>query len=68
MLLYTFTLGFTQATNNKNIIIENALTICRTAPALGISLPKLNSFYDIKFQNKTLAIKKWLVARQGNFG
>lgn len=68
MPLRTFASGFTWATNDKNIIIENTLAICRTAPALGMSSPELNSFCDIKFQDETSAMKKWLVARQGNFG
>ena len=45
----TFTLGLTLAANNKNTIIRNALAIYRTTLALGISPPKLNSFYNIKF-------------------
>jgi hypothetical protein len=63
----TFASGFTLAANDKNVI-ENALAICRTAPALGMSPPELNSFCDIKFQDETSAMKKWLVARKGNFG
>ena len=55
---FTFALGLILATNNNNIIIKNAFTIYRTALALGMSLFKLNSFYNIKFQDKTLAIKK----------
>jgi hypothetical protein len=32
-----------------------------------MSLPKLNSFCNIKFQNKTSAMKKWLITYKGNF-
>jgi len=65
--------------NNKYTITKHAFTlglylsdkdafaIYRTALAIGMSLPKLNSFYDFKFQDKTSPIKKWLVAYKGNF-
>jgi hypothetical protein len=48
-------------------IAKNASAIYRTALALGISLPKLNSFYNIKLEDETLSINKWLVAYKGNF-
>jgi len=72
-------LGLTLVTKDKNAIgkkvfgfsprlsNKDAFTICITVEALGMPLFKLNSFYDIKFQDKTSAIKKWLVARKGNF-
>src|ERR1700723_1611806 len=72
-------LGLTLAAKDKNAIRKkvfrfgprlsnkDAFTICTTAKALGIPLFKLNSFYDIKFQDKTSAIKKWLVAHKDNF-
>jgi hypothetical protein len=62
----TFALHLALAANNKNAI-ENALAIYRTALALGIFPPELNSFCNLKFQNKTSPIKKWLVAYKGNF-
>ncbi len=46
---FTFALGLTLAANNNNVIVKNAFTIYRTALALGISPPKLNNFYNIKF-------------------
>jgi hypothetical protein len=49
-------------------IAKNASVIYSTALALGISAPKLNTFYNIKFQDKTSSINKWLVAYKGNFG
>ena len=63
----TFAPGLTLAANDKNAIVRNALAIYRTALALGMSPPELNSFCDIKFQDDTSAMKKWLVARKGNF-
>ena len=66
--------------NDQNAIAENAFArsahvtnqsafaIYRTALALGISPPELNSFCDLKFQDETSPMKKWLVARKGNFG
>ena len=65
-----FALDLPLEANNKNAIVENAFAlgahvtkqdafaIYRTALALGISAPELNSFCDIKFQDKTLTIKK----------
>jgi hypothetical protein len=49
-------------------IAENASAIYRTALALGISSPELNSFCDIKLEDETSSMNKWLVARKGNFG
>ena len=65
---FTFAPGLTLAANDEDAIIENAFAIYRTAMALGMSPPELNSFCDIKFQDETSAMKKWLVARKGNFG
>ena len=47
---------------------ENASIICSTALALGISAPELNTFCDIKLQDKTSSMNKWLVACKDNFG
>jgi hypothetical protein len=63
----TFAPHLALAANDENAI-ENALAIYRTALALGISPPELNSFCDLKFQDETSPMKKWLVARKGNFG
>jgi len=47
---------------------KDAFAIYRTALAMGMSPPELNSFCDFKFQDETSPMKKWLVARKGNFG
>ena len=75
-----FALGLAFKTNNKDGIAEAAFAfnahtngqytfaVCRTALALGMSPFKINSFCNIKFQDKTSAMKKWLVAYKNNFG
>ena len=77
---FSFTLGLAFETNDQDGIAEAAFVlsiytnglrvfaICRTALALGMSSFKMNSFCNIKFQDNTLAMKKWLVACKGDFG